>query len=79
MDLGFLLLKVERDFLVGAEREWSEVLVILGDPVNRVEVINRFLGPACEAALESVIRKLRAEIPKVDLIVQGFRPGVRLG
>lgn len=69
---------VEQDFLVGAEREWSEILGILGDPAYRTEVVNRFLGPACDAARESVIRKLRDVIPEVDLIVQSFRPGVRV-
>jgi len=72
------LTRVEQDFLVGAEREWSEVLVILGDPAYRTEIVNQFLGTACEAAKESVIRKLQAAIPDVDLIVQGFRPGVRV-
>ena len=72
------LTRVEQDFLVGAEREWSEILGILGDPAYRTEVVNRFLGPACDSARESVIRKLRDVIPEVDLIVQSFRPGVRV-
>jgi hypothetical protein len=72
------LVRVESDFLVGAEREWSEVLGILDDPAHRTEVVNRFLGPACDAARESVIRKLREAIPEVDLIVQSFQPGVRV-
>ena len=72
------LTRVEQDFLVGAEREWSDVLEILGDPVHRTEIVNRLLDSACDAARESVIRKLREAIPEVDLIVQSFQPGVRV-
>jgi hypothetical protein len=73
------LINVELDFLVGAEREWGEILGILEDPAVRTEVINRFLGTACDVAKESVTRKLQGIIPEVDLIVQSFHPGVRVG
>lgn len=72
------LIRVEQDFLVGAEREWSEVLGILDDPAYRTELVNRLLDSASVAAKESVIRKLQAAIPDVDLIVQNFRAGVRV-
>ena len=72
------LIRVEQDFLFGAEKEWSEVLGILDNPAHRTEVVNQLLEPACEAAKESVIRKLRMAVPDIDLIVQSFRPGVRV-
>ncbi len=72
------LVRVEQDFLAGAEREWSDVLGLLDDPAQRTELVNHLLGQAFEEALSSVTQKLRIAVPDVDLIVQSFRPGVRV-
>jgi hypothetical protein len=72
------LIKVEQDFLVGAEKEWSEVLNIWIDPIERVEWVNLLLGPACDEAREDVLERLRGSVQDVDLIAMEFRPGVRI-
>jgi phage terminase large subunit-like protein len=72
------LLKIEKDFLVGANREWDEVLDLWEDSSHRTKLVYQLMGSAMKEAREWVIEGLSGSVPDVDLIVQSFRAGVRV-
>lgn len=66
------LLTVENDFLVGAQKEWDEVLAQWVPQGGTKSELDFLIQQGCKEARSEIVRAFIARVPEVDGILADF-------